>query len=139
MTDFSLGPSGRLHVDAQLGLDAVLVVDLLDAHEGVVGGALGHGAGDDDLLDQLELEGAHGVEPVHQVVRVAVRGRVAQRAERIERPDGLLRLVGGVHALRLVDDDDGPGGLHELDGLAAGEPVALLVDDVALAAPPRCR
>ena len=37
-----------------------------------------------------------------------------------------------VHALRLVDDDDGPRRLHELDRLAAGELVALLVDDVAL-------
>ena len=40
--------------------------------------------------------------------------------------------VGGIDALGLVDDDDGPGRLHELDGLAAGELVALLVDDVAL-------
>ena len=61
-----------------------------------------------------------------------MRGRVAQRAERVERPDGLLRFVGGIHALRLVDDDDGARRLHELDRLAAGEPVALLVDDVAL-------
>ena len=37
VTDFSFGPSGRLHVDAELGLDALLVVDLLDADEGVVG------------------------------------------------------------------------------------------------------
>ena len=37
-----------------------------------------------------------------------------------------------VHALRLVDDDDRPRRLHELDGLAPGELVALLVDDVAL-------
>ena len=119
-------------MDAQLGLDALLVVDLLDAHEGVVGGALRRGAGDDDLLDQLQLEGAHRVEPVDEVVGIAVRGRVAQRAERIERLDRLLRLVGRVHALGLVDDDDGPRRLHELDGLAARELVALLVDDVAL-------
>ena len=61
-----------------------------------------------------------------------MRGGVAERAKRIEGPDGLLRLVRGIHALRLVDDDDGPGGLDELDGLPAGKLVALLVDDVAL-------
>ena len=61
-----------------------------------------------------------------------MRGRIAERAKRIQRLDGLLRLVRGIHALRLVDDDDGPRRLHELDGLAAGELVALLVDDVAL-------
>ena len=132
VTDFSFGPSGGLHVDAELGLDALLVVDLLDAHEGVVGRALGGRAGDHDLLDQLQLEGAHRVEPVDEVVGIAVRGGVAQGAERIERLDRLLGLVGGVHALRLVDDDDGPRRLDELDGLAAGELVALLVDDVAL-------
>ena len=37
-----------------------------------------------------------------------------------------------VHALRLVDDDDRACRLHELDGLAPGELVAFLVDDVAL-------
>ena len=83
-------------------------------------------------MTSLQLEGPHRVEPVDQVVGIAVRGGVAQRAKRIERLDRLLGLVGGVHALRLVDDDDGPGRLHELDGLAAGELVALLVDDVAL-------
>ena len=61
-----------------------------------------------------------------------MRGRVAQGAERIEGLDRLLRLVGRVHALRLVDDDDRARRLHELDRLAAGELVALLVDDVAL-------
>jgi hypothetical protein len=34
--------------------------------------------------------------------------------------------------LRLVDDDDRPRRLHELDRLPSGEPVALLVNDVAL-------
>ena len=132
VTDLLLRPVACLDVDAQLGLDALLVVDLLDADEGVVGRRLGRGTGHDDLLDQPQLEGAHRIEPVDQVVRVAVRGRVAQRAERIQRLDRLLRLVGGIHALRLVDDDDGPRRLHELDRLAAGELVALLVDDVAL-------
>ena len=81
-----------LDVDAQLGLDALLVVDLLDAHEGVVGRALGRGTGHHDLLDQLQLEGPHRVESVDQVVRVAVRGGVAQGAQRVEGPDGLLGL-----------------------------------------------
>ena len=126
------GSLRRLHVNAQLGLDALLIVDLLDPHEGVVGRALGRGAGHHDLLDQLQLEGPHRVQPVDQVVGIAVRGGVAQGAQWIERLDGLLGLVGGIDALRLVDDDDGPGRLHELNGLAARELVAFLVNDVAL-------
>ena len=132
MTDFSFGPSGGLDVDAELGLDALLVVDLLDADKGVVRPALGGGTADDDLLDQPKLKRPHRVEPVNQVVRVAVRGGVAERAKRIECPDRFLGLLRRIDALRLVDDDDGPGGLDELDGLPAGELVALLVDDVAL-------
>lgn len=60
-------------------------------------------------------------------------GRVAQRTQRVEGLDGLLRLLSGIDALRLIDDDEGAGGLYELDGLAAGESVALPVDDIALA------
>ncbi len=121
-----------LHMDAQLGLDAFLVVDLLDAHEGVVGGSLRYRACDDDLLHQLQLESAHRIEPIDEVIGIAVRGGVAQGAEWVERFDRFLSLVGRVHTLRLVDDHDGPGCLHELDGLAAGELVALFIDHVAL-------
>ena len=132
MTDFSFGPSGGLDVDADFGLDARLVVDLFDADEGVVGPALGGGTGDDDLLDQPKLKRPHRVEPVNQVVRVPVCGGVTERAKRIECPDRLLGLFGGIDALRLVDDDDGPGRLDEFDGLPAGKFVTLLVNDVAL-------
>ena len=116
---FLLRPVRRLHVNAELGLDALLVVDLLDADEGVVGPALGRGAGDDDLLDQTQLKCPHRVEAVNEVVRVAVRGGVPKRAKRIQRPDGFLRLFGGIDALRLVNDDDGTRGLHEFDRAAA--------------------
>ena len=57
--------------------------------------------------------------------------RVTQRAKWIQRPDSFLCLLGRIDALRFVDDDDGPGRLDEFDRLAAGEPVAFLVDDVA--------
>ena len=131
---FLLRPLGRLDVDADFRLDARLVVDLLDADEGVVGSALGGRAGDDDLLDQPKLEGPHRVETVDQVVRVAVRGGISQRAKWVECLDRLPAAPCSrrIDALRLVDDDDGPGRLHELDGLPAGEFVAFLVDDVAL-------
>ena len=46
--------------------------------------------------------------------------------------DGFLGLFRRIDALRLVDDDDGASCLDELDGLAAGELVALLIYDVAL-------
>jgi hypothetical protein len=118
-------------VDPELGLDAIPVVDLFHAHEGVVGRPFRRGAGHHDLLDELQLEGADGVEPVDQVVGVAVCGRVAKRTKRVECLDGPLRPVGRVDALGLVDDDDGARGLDELDRLAARELVALLVDHVA--------
>src|SRR5262249_13413430 len=83
-------------------------------------------------LDQLQLKGSYRVEPVDQIVRVTVGGRVPQGAKRIERLDRLLRLIGRVDTLGLVDDDDGPRRLHKLDGLVSRELVTLFVDDVAL-------
>ena len=49
-----------LHINAELGFDALFVVDLLDAHESVVRRVLGDGAGDHDLLDQLRSKARTG-------------------------------------------------------------------------------
>ena len=66
-------------------------------------------------------------------------GGIAKGTERIQRLDGLLGLVGGIHALRFIDDDDGAGRLHEFDGLPSRQLVALLVDDVAFSLRVRSR
>ena len=74
---------------------------------------VGH-ADDFNLLDESLLEGVDGRQAVDEV-RVRLVGRaVAQHEQRVQRADGLLRLV-GLHVLRLVQDDDGPRLLHVLE------------------------
>ena len=91
-------------MDSQLSLDTLLVVDLLDANEGIVGSTFGGWTGDDDLLDQSKLERLYWVEAIDNVIRILMGRRVAKRTQRIQRPDGFLCSVRGIHALRFVDD-----------------------------------
>ncbi len=85
-----------------------------------------------DLLDQLALVGVHRVQAIDHVVLVHVGGRVAQGAERVHRAERLLALPfqAAVHALRLVHDQDGPGGPDQVDGLLAAGLLAVLVEVV---------
>ena len=55
------------------------------------------------------------------MVLVGVGGGVAQRAERVHRAERLLAapFQAAVHALRLVHDQDRPGGPDQVDGLFA--------------------
>jgi hypothetical protein len=55
---------GGLGVNPKLGLDPLLIVNLLHADEGVIRATVGGGTGHDDVLDKPELEGAHGIEPI---------------------------------------------------------------------------
>ena len=72
--------------------------------------------------------GVHGVQPVHHVVLLLVGGGVAQGKERVELFQALLGLL-ALHALGLVDDQDGVGLCDDVNGLAAAEGVQLFVDD----------
>ena len=85
-----------------------------------------------DLFHQAHLVGPDRVQFVDMIVEIAVRRRIAQRAERIEGLDRFLGFGRVVHALGLVDDHDRICRGHELDGLSARELVILLEDDVAL-------
>ena len=76
---FLLRAFGRLSVNSNLGLDALLVVDLLDADEGIVSAALGGSAGHDDLLHETKLESPHRIEAVDEIVRVPVGGGISER------------------------------------------------------------
>src|SRR5437588_644521 len=126
-------PICALDTNSNLPLESRLVRDRLDLYIGrTVRGAIRGSARDDDLLDELHLKGADRIKPVDQVVQIAMGCRVPEGAEGIQGLDRLARSLGRIDALRLVDDHDGAGGLNELDWLATGELVALLVDDVAL-------
>ena len=95
---------------------------------GVLHGCRGHL----DLLHELALVGVDRVEPVDHVISVGVGRRVTQRAEgvhgRQRRPAPPLQPA--VHALRLVDDQDGARGADQIDRLLAAGLLALLVEVV---------
>src|SRR5688572_2861234 len=112
-------------MDAELRLNAVPVVNLLDSDERLIGCTLCDGAGDHDLLDQLQLKRPHRIEAVDEVVRVTVRRRVSERTQRVQSANCLLSLLRRINALRFVNDHDGSSGLNKLDGSAA-QAIALL-------------
>ena len=57
-----------LHMDAELGFDAILIINLFDTHKGIVGRPFGESACHHDLLDQLQFESAHRIEPIDEVI-----------------------------------------------------------------------
>ncbi len=72
----------------------------------------------------------HRGQAVEQVDLLPVGGGVAQDTQGIQRRDGLLGLGGIVHALGLIDDDDGVGVLYVPHSRLAVQPVLGLIDDV---------
>ena len=72
--------------------------------------------------------GVHGVQAIHHVVLLLVGGGVAQGKERVELFQALLGLL-ALHALGLIDDQDGIGLCNDINGLAAAEGVQLFVND----------
>ena len=128
----ALGAALGLDVDLERGRDLGLGgADGLEVDVGGVEVAGFEDGVDLDALDQAEVVGVDGGEAVEEVVGVAVGGGVAEGAEGVERGDGVAGLF-GLHVLRLVEDDDGPGVLEVLDGRAGAGLVADVVDDVGL-------
>lgn len=82
------------------------------------------------MFHQAHLISVNRREPEQQVDLFPVGGGIAQHAERIQRGNGFLCLGRVVHALRLVDDYDGPGVADKTHGGFAGKPVLSLIDDV---------
>lgn len=120
------------HVDGHFGGERV-GLDGLEPHVRAVEVRLGLYRVDADALHQVALEGVHRREAVDHVVGLLVRCRVAQHEQRAQTLDGGLGLLGVVDALRLVDDDDGLAGAHELARAeAADELLAGSVEEVAL-------
>ena len=125
--------SGGLDVQGDLGGDvAASVANRDQAHIGPIVRVLHRGRGDLYLLDQPPLVGIDRVQPVDHVVLIHVGGRVAQCTERVHGTEGLLAspLQAAVHTLRLVHNDDGPGGCDQVDGLFATGLFAVLVEVV---------
>src|SRR6185503_8869676 len=120
----------RLHVDAEFRLNALPVVNLLYSDERLIGCTVCDGAGDHDLFDQLQLKRPDRIEAIDEVVRVPVRRRVSERAQRVQSANCFLSLLRRVNALGFVNDHDGTSGLNELDGPAA-EAIPILVHYVA--------
>ena len=120
------------HVDGYLGGERVRL-DGLEPYVCAVEVCLGLDRVDADALHQVALEGVHRREAVDHVVGLLVRSRVAQHEQRAQALDGGLGLLGVVHALGLVDYDDGLAGAHELAWAeAADELLAGSVEEVAL-------
>ena len=94
--------------------------------------ALNAGGGHFDLLHQLALVGVHRVQAVDHVVLVGMGGGVAQGAERVHCAQAPLAtpFQAAIHALRLVHDQDRPGGPDQIDGLLAAGLLAVLVEVV---------
>ena len=123
---------GLAHVDGHLGRERV-GLDGLEPHVRAIEVRLGLDRVDADALHQVALEGVDRREAVDHVVGLLVRCRIAQHEQRAQALDGCLGLLGVVDALRLVDDDDGLAGAHELARAeAAGELFAGTVEKVAL-------
>ena len=95
---------------------------------GRVVGVLHRGRCDLYLFDEPAVVGIDGVETVDHVVLVGVGGRVTEGAEGVHGLERLLPrpLHPTVHALRLVDDDDGVRGANEVDGPFAAGLLAVL-------------
>lgn len=104
-------------MDAELCPNRRLVRYVRNTDERIVSSTLTDSARYYDLLNQPKLERTHGVEPVDQIVGITMCGGIPKGAERVERLYRFLRLLGAVHRLRFIDNDNGACSLHEFDGL----------------------
>ena len=129
----ALDAGGGLHVQLHLGADgAAQVAHRHQPHISLVVRVFHRGRRHLDLLDQLALVGVQRIKAVHHVVLVGVRGRIAQRAQRVHRSQCLLApaFQAAVHALRLVHDEDGPGLPDEVNRLFTAGLFAVFVEVV---------
>ena len=130
-----LAPDPPRSLDVQFDARADRPAAVAGRHQTDVGPVMGvlHGCrGHLDLLHELALVGVDRVEPVDHVMPVGVGRRVTQRTQGIH--GGQRRsappLQPAVHALRLVDDQDGARGADQIDRLLAAGLLALLVEVV---------
>ena len=129
--DHSLGSGCPLDLEAQTGSGSLVLVEVDALQIDITVGSSGAGEGDaqsGDLLHQVLVVGVHGVQAIHHVVLLLVGGGVAQGKERVELFQALLGLL-ALHALGLIDDQDGIGLCNDINGLAAAEGVQLFVND----------
>ena len=82
------------------------------------------------LFDKSHLVCVNRGKAVKQIDFFPVRCRIAKYTQWLKGGNRVLCLLGIIHALRLVDDDDGAGGLYVSDSCVTVQPVMLLVYDI---------
>ncbi len=82
------------------------------------------------LFDKSHLVCVNRGKAVKQIDFFPVRCGVTKHTKRRKGRNRIFCLLGIVHALRLVDDDDGVGGLYVSDSCVTVQPVMLLVYDI---------
>ena len=118
----------HLHLDPSARLGALGDLDRVEIQVGRRPGEALHGdAADGDLLDQFLVVSIECVEAVDLGVLDLVGSRVTQHHEGVELGQRVQGFV-GANLLRLVDDDDRPVRLDNVDGLAGLEVVQDVID-----------
>ena len=119
-----------LNVHLDFGAEAVVVGDGKQADIRLVE-IICHRVGRNaNLLDQPHLISVNRRQTVKQIDPLPMRGGITQHARRMQRSNRLFRLIGVIHALRLVDDNDRSGILYVPHRRFAVQFVLRLVDDV---------
>ena len=83
-----------------------------------------------DLLDQAHLAGVYRSQPVEQIHFFPMSSGVAEHAQRVERGNGVLGLLGAVYALGLINNDNRVCALNVSNCRLAIEPVVLLINHI---------
>ena len=83
-----------------------------------------------NLLNQFLLVGINRVQLVEHMVLFHMGRRITQCTHGVKRGDGFFTLIGGVNALRFIDNHNRVGLLDKFNRLGTGHAVVCAVNDV---------